>query len=151
MNKTSVAILALLHAVAFASGLARDALAKEVEVRTLNRAPGGALFFVFAPEVVRIEPGDSINFVAADKGHDVYSVPGMIPEGAQPFEGGMNQDVKVLFTVPGVYVLACRPHTPMGMVAVVVVGEPVNLDKIDPGKLAGKAKGKLESLLASLK
>ena len=150
MNKTGVALLALLHAVAFASGLAPDAHAKEIEVRTLNRAPGGA-FFVFAPEVVRIEPGDSINFVAADKGHDVYSVPGMIPEGAQPFEGGANRDVKVLFTVPGVYVVACRPHLPMGMVALVVVGDPVNLDKIDPGRLAGKAKGKLESLLASLK
>jgi hypothetical protein len=39
----------------------------------------------------------------------------------------------------------------MGMVAVIVVGEPVNLDKIDPGTLTGKAKAKLESLLASLK
>lgn len=75
----------------------------------------------------------------------------MIPEGAQLFEGRMSQDVKVSFTVPGVYVVACRPHTAMGMVAVIVVGEPVNLSRIDPGRLTGKARGKLESLLATLK
>jgi pseudoazurin len=146
MKKTGVSILALLLALAFVSGPSPHALAKEIEVKTLNRGPSGA-FFVFAPEVVRIEPGDSINFVAADKGHEVHSVPGMIPQGAQPFEGRMNQDVKVIFAVPGVYVVACRPHTPMGMVALIVVGEPVNLDKIDPGALTGKARSKLESLL----
>lgn len=150
MKKAGVSILALVLTLALVSGLSPHALAKEIEVKTLNRGPGSA-FFVFAPEVVRIELGDSINFVAADKGHEVHSVPGMIPEGAQSFEGRMNQGVKVTFTVPGVYVVACRPHTPMGMVAVIVVGEPVNLGKIDPSTLTGKAKGKLESLLASLK
>ena len=39
----------------------------------------------------------------------------------------------------------------MGMVAVIVVGEPVNLGRIDPGALSAKARSKLESLLASLK
>jgi hypothetical protein len=57
----------------------------------------------------------------------------------------------VTLTVPGIYVVACKPHTPMGMVAVIVVGDPINLDKIDPSILAGKARSKLESLLASLK
>jgi pseudoazurin len=141
---------ATLLLFAFASGLSAQASAKEIEVRTLNRGPDGG-FFVFAPEVVRVEPGDSINFIAADKGHEVHSVPGLIPQGAQPFEGRMNQDVKVTFAVPGIYVVACKPHTPMGMVAVIVVGDPVNLDKIDPAALTGKAKGKLESLLTSLK
>ena len=42
----------------------------------------------------------------------------------------MNQDVKVSFTVPGVYVVTCRPYTAMGMVVVIVVGEPVNLGRI---------------------
>jgi pseudoazurin len=124
--------------------------AKEFEVRTLNRGPAGG-FFVFAPDVVRIDPGDSVSFIATDKGHEVHAVPGLIPAGAPLFEGAMNQDVKVTFTVPGVYVVACKPHTPMGMVAVIVVGDPVNLDKIDPSALPGKARSKLEGLLASLK
>lgn len=150
MKKTNVPLPALLLTLAFVSVLPSHALAKEIEVKTLNRGPSNA-FFVFAPEVVRLEPGDSVNFVAADKGHEVHAVPGMIPQGAELFEGRMNQDIKVTFTVPGVYVVACKPHTPMGMVALIVVGEPVNRDKIDPGTLTGKAKAKLESLLASLK
>ena len=150
MKTTGRSILPALLALAFASGPSPDARAGEIEVKALNRGPSGVVF-VFAPELVRIEPGDSINFVATDKGHEVHSVPGMIPEGAQLFEGRMNQDVKVSFTVPGVYVVACRPHAATGMVAVIVVGEPVNLDRIDPGTLTGKARGKLESLLASLK
>jgi pseudoazurin len=150
MKTTGLSILPPLLALAFASGPSPDALAGEIEVKALNRGPSGAVF-VFAPELVRIEPGDSINFVATDKGHEVHSVPGMIPEGAPLFEGGMNQDLKVSFTVPGVHVVACRPHTAMAMVAIIVVREPVNLGRIDPGTLAGKARGKLEGLLASLK
>jgi len=150
MKQIGVPISGLLLTLALLSGLSPHVFAKEIEVKTLNRGPNGT-FFVFAPEVVRIEPGDSLSFVAVDKGHEIHSVPGMIPSGAQPFEGRMNQDVRVTFTVPGVYVIACKPHTPMGMLAVIVVGEPANLDKIDPGTLAGKARSKLESLLASLK
>src|SRR5215216_5150440 len=128
MKTTGRSILPALLALAFASGPTPDANAGEIEVKALNRGPSGTVF-AFAPELVRIEPGDSINFVATDKGHEVHSVSGLIPEGAQLFEGRMNQDVKVSFTVPGVYVIACRPHTAMGMVAVIVVGEPVNLGR----------------------
>ena len=59
--------------------------AAQFQVKELDRGPAG--FFVFEPELVRINPGDSIEFVATDKGHDVQSVSGMIPDGAQPFEG----------------------------------------------------------------
>ena len=74
---------------------------------------------------MRIKPGDTIDFVASDKGHDVHSVNGMIPDGAQPIDGKTNQDTKVTLSQPGVYVIACKLHTVMGMVGVVVVGDPV--------------------------
>ena len=115
-------------------------------MKSLN--PSSTGFFVFSPDFVRIKPGDAINFVAADKGHEVHSVPGMIPEEAQPFDAKMSQDIKVTFTVPGVYVIACKPHTAMGMV---VVGDPTNIDKIDPSTLPGKASAKLDTLLEPLK
>jgi pseudoazurin len=123
--------------------------ADELQVKALNRGPGG--FFVFEPELVRIKPGDIIDFVPVDKGHDVHSVSGMIPDGAQPFEGKTNQDIKVTFNQPGVYVIACKLHTSMGMVGVVVVGEPVNLGKIDPSVLPPRAKAKLQALLGQIK
>ena len=53
--------------------------------------------------------------------------------------------------MPGVYVIACKPHTAMGMVGVIVVGDPTNIDKIDPSTLPGKASAKLDTLLEPLK
>jgi pseudoazurin len=123
--------------------------AEELQVKELNRGPAGV--FVFEPELVRIKPGDTIDFVAVDKGHDVHSVSGMIPDGAQPFEGKTNQDTKVTFKQPGVYVIACKLHTIMGMVGVVVVGAPANLGKIDLSVLPPKAKAKLQALLGQIK
>jgi pseudoazurin len=144
MTKTVTAIvLGLLWTVSF------EALGDEIEVRSLNRSPTG--LFVFSPDLVRIKPGDTINFVATDKGHEVHSVPGMIPDSARPFDAKMSQDIKVTFTVPGVYVIACRPHTAMGMVAVVLVGDAISTNRIDPSTLPDKARTKLDNLLEQLK
>ncbi len=125
------------------------AMSEEIQVKELNRGPSG--FFVFDPELVRIRPGDTIAFIAADKGHEVHTVPGMIPTGAASFDAKMNEDATVTFTEPGVYVIVCKPHAALGMVAVIVVGDPVNIDKIDPSTLPGKAKAKLQSLLEQIK
>jgi pseudoazurin len=141
MIKTATAII--LNLVCAASC---PALGDEIEVKSLNRSPTS--FFVFSPDFVQIKPGDAINFVATDKGHEVHSVSGMIPEGAQLFDAKMSQDIKVTFTVPGVYVIACKPHTAMGTMG---VGDTTNLDKIDPSTLPGKAMTKLDTLLEQLK
>jgi pseudoazurin len=138
--------------VAFALGcfMSLPAMGEEVQVKELNRGPSGGLF-VFDPEFVRIRPGDAIAFIAADKGHEVHTVSGMIPAGAASFAARMNEDATVTFTEPGVYVIVCKPHAALGMVAVIVVGDPVNIDKIDPSALPGKAKAKLQSLLEQIK
>jgi pseudoazurin len=144
MLKTASTIA--LAATCFVSFPAR---ADEFQVKERNRGPTG--FFVFAPELVRIKPGDTIDFIASDKGHDVHSVNGMIPDGAQPFDGNTNQDTKMTFSQPGVYVFACKLHKVMGMVGVVVVGDPVNIDRIDPSSLPAKAKVKIQTLLDQIK
>jgi pseudoazurin len=120
-----------------------------LQVQELNRGPTG--FFVFDPELVRIQPGDTVDFVASDKGHDVHSVSGMIPDGAPPIDGKTNQDTKVTFNQPGVYVITCKVHTLMGMVCVVVVGDPVNINKVDPSGLPLKARAKIQTLLDQIK
>jgi pseudoazurin len=125
------------------------ACADGIQVKELNRGPTG--FFVFAPELVRIKPGDTIDFIASDRGHDVHSVNDMIPDGAQPIDGKTNQDTKVTLSRPGVYVIACKMHTLMGMVGVVVVGDPVNIDKIDPSGLPPRARAKIQTLLDQIR
>src|SRR5260221_2500967 len=123
--------------------------ADELQVKELNRGPTG--FFVFDPELVRVKPGDTVCLLASDKGHDVHSVSGMIPDGAQPIDGKTNQDTKVTFNQLGVYVIICKIHTLMGMMCVVVVGDPVNIDKIDPSALPPKAKAKILTRLDQIK
>jgi pseudoazurin len=137
--------------VAFALGcfISPPAMSEEIKVKELNRGPSG--LFEFDPELVRIRPGDTIAFIAADKGHEVHTVSGMIPAGAASFDAKMNEDAIVTFTEPGVYVIVCKPHVALGMVAVIVVGDPVNIDKIDPSALPGKAKAKLQGLLEQIK
>ena len=143
--------LRTLGAVAFALGcfIALPAMSEEFQVKALNRGPGG--LFVFDPELVRIGPGDTVAFIAADKGHEVHTVTGMIPAGASSFDARMSENATVTFTEPGVYVIVCKPHAALGMVAVIVVGDPVNIDKLDPSALPGKAKVKLQGLLEQIK
>jgi pseudoazurin len=136
---------ALVAGVLFAAGTAGAA---EVEVKMLNKGAAGPM--VFEPAMVKIAPGDSVHFVATDKGHDVASIAGMIPDGAQPFEGKISQDLTVTFTVPGVYGYKCKPHYALGMVGVVVVGDPVNLDAVKDVKQIGKAKKVFADLLGGL-
>ena len=138
---------------ALAAGLALFAVtavqAAEFDVKMLNKGSDGTAM-VFEPNVVHIAPGDTVHFIATDKGHDAMSVAGMIPDGAEPFEGKSGQDLTVTFTVPGVYGYKCKPHYGLGMVGIVVVGDPVNLDAAKAVKQIGKAKKVFAELLGDL-
>jgi pseudoazurin len=114
-------MLASLAAVFLMAAGAAEAA--EVEVKLLDKGSDGTLM-VFEPAFVKIAPGDSVHFIAADKDHDVASVKGMLPAGAEPFAGKMGQDLTVTFAEPGVYGVKCTPHYAMGMVALIVVGDP---------------------------
>jgi len=125
-----------------------SAMAAEHEVKMLNKGEKGAM--VFEPDLVKIAPGDTVTFKATDVGHNAETIKGMLPDGAAPFEGKMGQDVAVVFAGPGVYGVTCKPHLAMGMVAAVVVGDPVNLDAARAVKVPGKAGKRLAELLAGL-
>lgn len=130
---------ALLMGAAVVMAAAPAADAAEFTINTLNMSPKG--LFQFDPNFLRIKPGDSVHFVAKDRGHDVISIAGMIPDGAEPFKGEMNKDITVTFTKPGVYGVECQPHYSMGMVALIVVGDPSsNLEKAKAVAQPGKAK-----------
>lgn len=129
-----VAMLALGTAVAFAGA----AGAAEIEVRMLNKGEKGVM--VFEPDFVSAAPGDTIRFVPTDKGHNVETIKGMIPAGAEPFKSKFNEEFTVTLDKEGVYGVKCTPHYGMGMVALIEVGEPVNLEEARAVKQTGKAK-----------
>ncbi len=132
-----MAIVAAAGILTFVGGSATQAA--EYEIKTLNMSSHG--MFQFDPQEVKIKVGDTVHFVAKDKGHNVESIDGMIPDGATPFKGAMNQDLTVTFTKPGVYGIKCAPHYGMGMVGLIVVGDDLsNLQKAETVNHPGKAK-----------
>lgn len=139
-------------AAAFILLLASTALASaaEFEVDMLNKGPDGVM--VFEPPLTRVAVGDTVHFVAKDKGHDAQTIPGMLPDGATPINGQISQDVTVTFTVPGVYGVRCVPHFGLGMVALVLVGDapPANLATAKAVNVPPLAKKRLDPLWAQI-
>jgi pseudoazurin len=141
--------IAILAAAAGALLLTGAARAAEVEVKMLNKGTDGAVM-VFEPAFVKIAPGDTIKFVSTDKGHNAESIKGMLPEGAAPFVGKNNEDIAVKFDQEGVYGIKCLPHYGMGMVALIVVGKPGNVDQAKAVPQVGKAKQVFAKLFDTL-
>lgn len=128
-----------------AMAIASPAAAKNVQVKMLNKGAAGMM--VFEPALVKIAPGDTVMFIAVDKGHNVESIAGMLPAGAAPFRGTMSQNLQVKFTKPGVYGFKCLPHYGMGMVGAVIVGTPVNAAHAKAVSHPGKAKQTFAAIL----
>jgi pseudoazurin len=125
------------------------ASAAEHEIKMLNKGEAGIM--VFEPAFLEVSPGDTVHFRAVDKGHNAASIDGMIPEGAVTWKGGLNKDVTVTLEAEGVYGVRCVPHYGMGMVALIVVGDPtVNLETAGQIKHPGKAKQRMAQLLDQL-
>ena len=94
--------------------------AVEHEVKMLNSGTEG--YMVFEPAVLKVKVGDTVTFKATDMAHNSASIEGMIPEGANSWNGAMSRDVTVTVNKEGVYVYQCTPHSMMAMVGVIQVG-----------------------------
>lgn len=139
----------IVGAAATFISLALPAGAADFEVHMLNKGAEGAM--VFEPTFVKVAPGDTVTFIPTDKGHNVETIKGFIPEGAEAFKSKMNETYKVTFDKPGAYGVKCTPHVGMGMVGVVVVGDaPSNLEAVKTGKLPKKARERMDAAIAGL-
>jgi pseudoazurin len=139
----------MLAATVMMGGMAVPALAANFDVQMLNKGAAGAM--VFEPALVKLAPGDTVTFLPIDKGHNAESIKDMTPEGAELFKSGMNKEITVTFTVPGVYGIKCAPHLAMGMVMMVVVGDDIsNLEAARAAKVPGKAKERFAPLFSEI-
>lgn len=130
-------------------GLCGVATAETFEVQMLNKGESGRM--IFEPAALRVAAGDTVKFVAADKGHNAESVKGMMPEGATGFKGKINQELEVTLTEPGFYGVKCLPHFAMGMVMVIAVGdEAVAPDDFLERRIPKKAGKRFEEALSGL-
>ncbi|TSE12514.1 pseudoazurin [Mesorhizobium intechi] len=138
----------LIAAAAALLALAGVANAEEHVVQLLTKGDKGSM--VFQPDFIKAAPGDTIKFVPGDKTHNVETIKGMAPDGAQEIKGKMGETITVTMTQEGVYGVKCSPHYGMGMVALIVVGKPVNLDAAQAVKQVGKAKTVFPTLFAQV-
>jgi len=137
---------------AMAVAVATPAAAKTVTVKMLNSGPMGSM--VFEPGLIKVAPGDTVNFVPTNPSHNAESIPSIMPAGATPFKGATNKAVAVKFTKAGLYGVKCLPHYGLGMVALVQVGNASpNLAqaKAEAAKLPPLAKKRMATFLASAK
>ena len=106
---------------------------------------------VFEPAILHIEPGDSVQFLATDASHNSASKRGMIPAGAEPWNGAIDEELVVTLTVPGIYGYLCVPHYDWGMVGLIVVGNDLsNLAQVKKVRHPGDARKNFRALLKQL-
>jgi pseudoazurin len=142
MLMKSIALIATLALTA------THASAAEFEVKMLNKGENGAM--VFEPAFVAAQPGDVINFISVDKGHNLESIKDMLPEGVEPFKSEMSKDYSLTVTTEGLYGIKCTPHYAMGMIALIQVGAPSNLDAAKAVPQKGKAAKRFEEIFAQV-
>ncbi len=95
----------------------------------------------FSPNILQIEPGDTVSFTPADKGHNSVSDKNMLPEGAEGWKGKVSDPIDVTFDMEGTYGYFCLPHRSLGMVGLILVGDPSgNYEAAKAAKQRGKAK-----------
>jgi pseudoazurin len=129
---------------------ALPARAATFEVQMLNKGEAGTM--VFEPMLIKVAVGDTVTFKPTNPSHNAETIPGMLPDGAEPFKGAINKEVSVTFDVPGVYGIKCLPHFAMGMVALVAVGDAPysNLEAAKAAKVLPLAKRRLDAAFAEL-
>ena len=142
----------LLTTIGLLMAMATSAFAEDATVEMWNKDPEDkSRKMVFSQEIVTIEPGESVTWLATDKGHNVELIDG--PDGYDlPKKSKLSKDVTLTFDKPGVYVYVCTPHASMGMIGIVVVGELTQegIDAVKDAKVKGKSKNKFKTLLAEL-
>lgn len=138
-----------VSAIALNLALAGVATAENFDVQMLNRGEAGTM--VFEPSFLRIAPGDTVTFLATDRGHNAQSIPEMMPEGGTEFEGRVNEEIVVTFDVEGLYGVMCQPHFAMGMVMTIAVGDIAEMPEgyLD-GRIPRGAMERFEEQLANL-
>ena len=144
MRKLASAVIGMTVAMAT---MASYAAAADFEVHMLNKGKDGVM--VFEPGLTKVAKGDTVTFIPTDKSHNAETVKDLIPDGAEPFKGKMNEAVKVTFDVEGAYAVKCAPHVGMGMIALIVVGDaPANIEAVKSAKLPKKARERLDADIA---
>ena len=135
--------LLLVSAMLFAT----PSLAADLTIEMLNKDENGNKM-VYSQEVVRVDVGDTINWVPTTKGHNVEM---MASPNDMKFKSKVSKVASMTFDTPGIYYYLFTPYKGMGMIGLVVVGGDVsNKDEVSKARAFGKSKKKLKALLRTV-
>ena len=145
--------LKMIHKLSLAAALstliAGSAFAEVHEVQMLNKTDDSRM--AFDPAFLQISEGDTVKFLASDKGHNAETIKGMIPKNATHFAGKINEEIEVKFDTTGIYGIKCKPHFAMGMVMTIAVGSVDEIpDTFLEGRLSKNAKKRFKAQIESL-
>ena len=126
---------------------------KQVDQITDSRATAAQDMFRFAPNLLRVVPGESIVFLNSRGQHTVHSVPQLWPQSAPAVAISNKPEVSVTFDEEGFYGFRCRRHGIYGMVMLVVCGHGGDLqhalEQVDEMKARAREKLAFKTLLAN--
>jgi pseudoazurin len=111
-------------------------------VDMVTTGSGADRSMVFTPRILRVAVGSSVTFRPGEPTHNCTSTPGMLPPGVKPWTGAVGKPVTVDFDRPGYFGYHCLPHRSMGMVGLIIVGNPkdnTNLEAARAVKHPGKS------------
>jgi len=131
--------------------ISSNVLSADITIEMLNKNKETKKRMVYSQEVVKIEIGQSIEWVPTDRGHNVEMLVG--PQGYDlPKKTKLNEAVNMTFSTPGIYLYQCSPHAALGMIGIIVVGgDTSNIEAVKKKKLTGsKSKKKRDKLLEEI-
>ena len=115
---------------------------------TMNNRDSAGNRLAFDKEILSISSGDSVTWLAVDKGHNIEMVSS--PNNLK-FSSSTGEEVTLTLEDPGIYYYRCSPHKSAGMIGLIIVDNNYsNIEQIKSSNAPGKAKVKLNSLLESL-
>ena len=103
--------------------------AENFDIKMVNADASGQVM-VFDPPFIKANIGDTVTFLPTDMLHNSQSVPGLIPSSADSWNGAMNEKITIELNAEGVYVYQCTPHIALGMIGIIQVGSPTNIDDV---------------------
>jgi len=104
-----------------------SAVAEEHTVNLVTTGSDGQMM-VMEPGFIKIKVGDSIKFIPSDITHNASSFIG--PQTSKAFSTGLGKIESIKFETEGVYLYKCDPHFMIGMIGLIKVGSPVNIDEV---------------------
>ena len=128
---------------------ASRSFSSEIIIDMLNKREDGERM-VYSQDIVNIKVGETVKWVPKDGGHNVEFVAG--PDNFElPPKSYINREVSIKFDIPGIYLYVCSPHSIMGMIGLLVVGDDIsNKEKIAAYDVGGKGSKKLKALLKGI-